>query len=125
MTRNRLGTAVLSSIVAAFVVAALAPTTWPQTPEVDPQALIGQWSGSWILVNDVNTTGKYYLTIERVEGAKVFGQGEFSGRRTIPFKVNGTLSGNRLTYGKAELTIHGNQMTGTAPDIKITLTKEK
>ena len=125
MTRNRLGTALLSSIVAAFLVATFAPTTWPQTPAVDPQALIGQWSGSWIGAHYASDNGRYYLTIERVQGEKVFGKGEFVGKRTIEFKVNGTLSGNRLTYGRVELTIDGNQMTGTGPDIKIALTKEK
>ena len=125
MTRNRLGTALLSSIVAAFVVAALAPTTWPQTPEVDPQALIGQWAGSWTGAHVVSDNGRYQITIERVQGQKVLGKGEFVGRRIIEFKVNGTLSGNRLTYGKTELTVNGNQMIGTGPDIKITLTKEK
>ena len=125
MTRNPLGTALLSSIVAALVVAALAPTTWSQTPEVDPKALIGQWSGSWNGAHIASDKGQYYLTIERVEGEKVLGKGEFVGRRTTEFKVNGTLSGNQLTYGRTQLTISGNQMTGTGPNIKIELNKEK
>jgi hypothetical protein len=35
------------------------------------------------------------------------------------------VSGNRLTFLRTELTISGKQMTGTGPDIKITLTKDK
>jgi hypothetical protein len=125
MTRYRLGTALLSFIVAAFVVATLAPAAWPQTPELDPQALIGQWSGSWTSAHIASENGRYYLTITRVEGQKVLGKGEFVGKRTTEFKVNGTLSGNRLTYLRTELTISGNQMTGTGPDFKITLIKDK
>jgi hypothetical protein len=48
MTRNWRGTALRPSIVAAVVVAALAPATWAQTPDVDPQTLLGPWSGSWV-----------------------------------------------------------------------------
>ncbi len=125
MTRNWLRTALLLPIVAAFVVAALAPTTWPQTADVDPGTLIGLWSGSWISSHVASESGRYYLTITRVEGQKVFGKVELVGKRTIEFMFNGSLSGNRLTYLRTELTISGNQMTGTGPDIKITLTKDK
>jgi hypothetical protein len=69
--------------------------------------------------------GKYCLTIERIEGDRVLGKGEFSGRRTTEFKVNGALSGNQLTSGKRALVVDGSQMQGTGPNIKITLTKEK
>ncbi len=44
---------------------------------------------------------------------------------TFQFPINGTLSGNRLTYLRTELTISGNQMTGAAPDFRITLIKDK
>jgi hypothetical protein len=125
MTRNRLGTALLSSIVAAFVVAALAPTTWPQTPDVDPRALIGLWSGTWTSAHVASENGRYYLTITRVEGQKVVGKVEVVARRTTEFPINGTLSGNQLTYLRTVLTISGNQMTGTGPDSKIALTKDK
>jgi hypothetical protein len=125
MTRNWLGTSILSSIVAVCVIAALAPAAWSQTPDVDPQTLIGQWSGSWISTHVASENGRYYLTIRRVEGQKAFGKVELIGKRTIEFMFNGTLSGNRLTFLRTELTISGNQMTGTGPDIKITLTKDK
>ncbi len=125
MTRYRPGTALLSSMVAAFVVVTLAPTAWPQTPDVDPRALIGQWSGTWTSAHVASENGRYYLTITRVEGQKVIGKAEFVGKRTTEFPINGTLSGNRLTYLRTELTISGNQMAGTGPDFKITLIKDK
>jgi hypothetical protein len=124
MTRHRLGIALLSSIIAAFVVAALAPATWAQTPDVDPQALVGQWSGTWT-GKVPSENGRYYLTIERVQDGKVFGKGEFVARKTTEFKVVGTLSGNRLTFGRTDLTVNGNQMTGTGPEVKLDLTKAK
>jgi hypothetical protein len=87
MTGYRPGIVVLSSIVAALFVTALAPMAWPQTPGVDPRALIGQWSGSWVGGAEDKSNGKYYLTIERVEGEKVFGKGEFLG--TTDNRVHG------------------------------------
>src|SRR5215470_3841740 len=88
-----------------LVVTILIPGAWAQAPSVDPQGLIGQWSGSWNNAATGKGNGKYYLTIERVEGDKVFGKGEFSGRKDSAFVLNGTLSGNQLTYGKTTLTI--------------------
>jgi hypothetical protein len=112
-----------------LIVAAVAPSAWSQAPSVDPQSLIGQWSGSWTGTHGGagrgSGSGKYYLTIERVQGEKVFGKIENSGRRGTVTNITGTLSGNRLTYGKTELTIDGDNMQGTAPDVKLSLTKEK
>ena len=62
---SRVGTALLLSITAGFVVVLLAQPTWPQTPEINPQALIGQWSGSWIGAHAASENGRYYLTITR------------------------------------------------------------
>lgn len=123
--RNFLAIALRSSIVAAVVVAALAPTAWPQAPDVDPPALIGLWSGSWTSTHVASENGRYYLTITRVDGQKVVGKVEHVARRTTQFPINGTLSGNRLTYLRTELTISGNQMTGSGPDFRITLIKDK
>lgn len=80
--RNFLVTALRSSIVAAVVVAALAATAWPQAPDVDPQALIGLWSGSWTSTHVASENGRYYLTITRVDGQKVVGKVEHVARRT-------------------------------------------
>ena len=102
------------------MVLALTPAAWSQTPEIDPQTLIGQWSGSWVGAHAAAENGRYYLTITRIEGPKVIGKVEFVGKRTTEFMINGTLSGNRLTYLRTELTIFGNRMSGTGPDFKVT-----
>ena len=88
------------------------------------QSLIGQWSGSWTGAALAKANGKYYLKIERVDGANVFGKGEVSGHKNTEFPVSGTLSGNQLTYGKTTLTVDGNHMTGKGQSMDISLTKE-
>jgi hypothetical protein len=112
-------------LLCVLIVAAVAPSAWSQAPSVDPQRLIGQWSGSWVGAHNARNNGKYYLTIERVEGDKVFGKRESSGKATSEGKVNGRLAGNTLTFGKTTLTVDGDSMQGTGEDTKITLTKEK
>jgi hypothetical protein len=61
--------------------------------------------------------GQYHLTIERVEGSKVYGQVEISGPQNAQFKLLGTLEGNRLTFSgpnPTEFLIEGNQMKGSS-----------
>ena len=84
---------------------------------VEPQKLIGEWSGKWIDRHVAKTNGSYVLVIERVEGKKVFGRGEAGGRRSTEFKFAGTFEGNQLKFGKTtvvELTVDGDRMAGTA-----------
>jgi hypothetical protein len=103
-----------------------------QTP-VDPQSLVGEWTGSWISAWVGGSTGAYQLTIARVEGNTVYGRFEFTtrnvrGRREGDFV--GTVEGNRLTWGaeqKSELTIDGARMFGTvglSGHIIVTITKK-
>src|SRR5262249_3952916 len=102
--------------VAAFAVVALA--AWAQAP-LDPQSLIGVWSGTLINKNIRGYNGQYQLTIEQVKGDKVNGQVVISGRETAQFKIGGTLNGNRLTFGKqnpTELLIEGNQTKGASQE---------
>ncbi len=101
---------------------------------IDPQTLLGQWEGDWSSTGD---RGRYYLTIEKVEGDKVHLRIERSGMsdRTLPSDVRfvGTLAGNRLAYAPprwpaTQLTIEGNKMSGTSQGrstIKIELQKTK
>jgi hypothetical protein len=105
-----------------------------QTPAVDPPSLLGSWVGTWTETGRRGLTGPYFLTLERVEGDRLFGTGELRGRRVTvpPFTVSATLSGNRLTYGtrvRTELTVDGDRMTGNTTgandDVAITLKKEK
>jgi hypothetical protein len=118
---------VSSIMLCLLIIVAVAPSAWSQAP-VDPQSLIGEWSGSWTGSHGGvggGGTGKYYLTIERVEGEKVFAKWETSSKRGGGANsVTGRLSGNQLKIGKTEFTIDGNTMQGTAPDRKISLTKE-
>ncbi len=122
------------SVLIAFVMAAftVAPAT-AQTP-VDPQSLLGEWSGKWSGIwgtGSQTLSGDYVLRIRKVEGEKVFGEVEFTNRGTTRTNLIGTFDGQRLTYGNGALTVEGNRMTGTRPvtnfprGIKIDLTKEK
>ena len=108
-----------------LVVAAVVPSVPAHAQNVDPQSLVGQWTGNWIGASNARHNGKYDLTIETVEGDKVIGKREISGSKDTEAKVNGRLNGNQLTFGKTALTVVGNQMTGTGDRINITLTKEK
>ena len=99
-------------IASVVALATLAASAWSQAP-LDRQSLVGEWSGSWKNKNLPHINGKYYLTIEKVEVDKVYGQVEVSGPQTAQFKLLGTLDGNRLTFGgpnPTEFLIEGNQM---------------
>jgi hypothetical protein len=103
--------------IASFVaLATLAAPAWSQAP-LDRQSLVGEWSGSWKNKSLQQINGKYYLTIENVEGDKVYGQLEISGQQTVKLRQLGTLDGNRLTFSRpnpTEFLIEGNQMKGSS-----------
>jgi hypothetical protein len=108
----------------------LAPAV-AQAP-VDPQSLIGEWSGEWRWKSNQKFSGPYTLTIEKVEGTDVFGEAQMRGRNNIEFKFRGKLEGNHLTFGReaqTDLVIDGKTMTGgrsggqNPVDIKLTKTK--
>jgi hypothetical protein len=122
----------------AAVAAGSAPASFAQGTGVDPQSIVGEWTGTWT-AGAVSggagprggSRGPYSLTIARVEGNVVRGTVESQGA-TANFR--GTLSGNQLTFGnervQTELTIEGDSMrgtrvfTGTRP-AAIELTKRK
>jgi hypothetical protein len=65
------------------------------------------------------TTGNYYITINKVEGDKVYGRSErpASGKTAeFNWKFGGTLAANVVTVKTAdfimELTVNGKNMTG-------------
>ena len=149
--RSRLGTT-LSLIVAVAAAITLTPAAGPRPrPEPDqglgvdvrrlgPRRQVDRWScgpldsigtvqparpGDLRCAHVAAENGRYYLTMTRVDGQKVVGTVEFVGKRTTEFPINGSLSGNRLTYLRTELMISGNRMTGSGPDFKLTLTKDK
>jgi hypothetical protein len=116
--RRLLHTAV--AITSLFVVALGLPQSWAQMP-VDPQSLVGEWSGSWTDKRHAGNNGQYSLTIERVVGDAVHGQVQFrAGGPSGPLfdsRFVGTLQGNRLTFGrdtKTEFSIEGTHMRGTS-----------
>jgi hypothetical protein len=81
----------------------------------DAQSLVGEWWGQWTQTAGTQHPfgGPYYLTIEAVKGDKVYGKVTGSGRSTFEFKINGTLSGQTLSFGRTQLTIDGETMRGT------------
>jgi hypothetical protein len=119
-------------ITTVAALAAVALAAWAQAP-LDPQSLVGEWSGTWQNKHYSGGNGQYHLTIERVEGNKVYGQVVKSGQDR--FNIVGTLAGNRLKFGGSvnptEVLIEGNQMKGStqgairANPTDITLTKTK
>ena len=121
-------------LAASILLAVMPSAVQPQVTAVDPQSLVGSWVGSWTETGRRALSGRYIMTIDKVEGDRVSGTAEMVGRRVQvpPFRVAGTLSGNRLTYGtrvQTELMIDGGRMTGKTSganeDVCITLSKEK
>ena len=87
--------------------------------DLEPQALIGEWQGTWAMAASRSSTGNYYITINKVEGSKVYGRSERPATtRTGESNWNfvGTLAENVLTVKAAdlamELTVNGKNMTG-------------
>jgi hypothetical protein len=113
---SRMTTVVL--VLAA--VAAGCATSDTQPEQFNPQSLVGEWSGEWRLPSVPQITGPYHLTIQAVEGDKVWGT-VFSGSSTLTLSgsrssaLRGTLHGNSLKYGRMEMTIDGNVITGYEP----------
>jgi hypothetical protein len=61
------------------------------TRSIDPQSLIGAWEGAWQWrAGEAQSGGQYYLTIERIQGDKVFGSVQVGGRWTR--EIAGALS---------------------------------
>jgi len=124
-------------IVLTLVILVLTPGSQgaAQAP-LDPQALIGEWVGKWTATVGPGhgryggREGPYSLTVNRVEGDRVFATVAFQGTRNI----RATLSGNNLTFGNEQfqtaLGIDGDQMRGRVtgggvPPREIALTKKK
>jgi hypothetical protein len=116
MSGGRIPRRGLVSVACFFILTVASAAVWAQAA-VDPQSLVGEWTGSWVDKREGKSKGQYSLTIEKVEGNQVHGRGEVSARRTSEFKFVGTLEGNRLTFGrdtKTVFTIEGTQMRGSS-----------
>jgi hypothetical protein len=107
--------ALVIALTIAAVFANLVAPALAQAP-VDPQSLVGEWSGQWQWKSNAKHTGPYFLTIEKVEGNNVFGNGQIRGSTNTEFKFRGKLEGNRLTFGgspNTDLVIDGTEMSGS------------
>ena len=125
-------TRLLSIAGFSFLFLATVSTAGFAQATLDPQAIVGEWNGSWVDRREAQQNGQYSLTIDRVEGNTVYGHGTLMIRRSFDFKFIGTLDGNRLTFGtetKVTLTIDGSHMRGTSEGPtaarNITLSKHK
>ena len=121
-------------MLVVFAMFAFTATPAVAQTSIDPQSLVGEWSGKWSGIwgtGSATLSGNYVLRIRKVEGEKVFGEVEWTGRGTQKTNLIGTFDGRRLTYGNAELIVEGNHMAGGRAvqdfprGIKIDLTKEK
>ncbi len=95
---------------------------WAQAPAVDPRSLVGEWQGTWRGGTHIReTSGRYSLTIARVDGNAVFGTVDGVGAQaTFTYPVQGSVTGNTLRFTNprgiaTELVVSGNTMTGTSP----------
>ena len=120
--------------VAVVILALLLISVVVSGQAVDPQTLIGEWQGQW---SSLSGNGKYYLTIEKVQGDKVYLRIERPDMKdsSLPKDVRfvGTLTGNLISYEPPRvpetlLTVEGKKMTGTSQGrstLKIELQKTK
>jgi hypothetical protein len=86
---------------------------------VDPQSLVGEWTGQWSSTSRAQVSGPYSMVISKVDGDKVTGRVERSTQqKNVSFAFVGTLEGNKLIIdrpgSKTELEISDNQMRGGA-----------
>lgn len=115
-------------VVSVITSMACAALVWAQTP-VDPQSLVGEWSGQWASRggSSQHMSGPLSMTVTRVEGTAV--SASFSSRGgTRGFQIwdsKGNLEGNILRFGNSTYTIDGTTMTGSNTTSNLTLSKTK
>jgi len=124
----------LAVAMAAIVVLELPAQA--QTAAFDPRTLVGEWSGEYSSGTS-SSRGKYYLTIEKVDGDRVHLRIERPDLKEPAAPKNarsvGTLNGNVLSYAAplvppTQLTIDGDRMSGSMQGrdgLKIELRKTK
>ena len=128
----------LLSLALVVIVVASSASTGRAQPGLDPQSLIGEWTGKWTSGAVTGgpgprsgREGPFALTITQVQGNVVHGTVEVAGVTT---KIRATLQGNQLRFGneqiQTELTIDGDHMRGTrqragTPQALLDLEKKK
>ncbi len=77
-----------------------------QIPGVDPKSLVGEWEGTVTGTSAVPTDVKYYLTMTRADGNKLFGKAQSVVADTFRYEsTDGGLS--------VQLTVDGKRLTGS------------
>jgi hypothetical protein len=99
--------------VAVFVFASSLASA--QQATIDPQALIGTWSGTW---TNAGFTGQYYMTLTRFEDGTYYGRYQSSSTILKLSDLQGKLAADVFTYvtvptsGSGEFKVDGDKMTG-------------
>jgi hypothetical protein len=109
----------MARLIVGLVVALAVAPAWVHAADVDPRSLVGEWSGTVTRTTANAVDVKYYLTIARAEGKKLFGKAQAIGVRPGPeYQIEGTIEGNVFKYHSAdkdllvELIVDGSRMTG-------------
>ena len=109
---------------------------------LDPQTLIGEWTGKWVRQTPgavqggrrLTTNGAYRLVINKIEGqavsADIYAEGVNveGSQKTVEREVRGRLEGSTLTFGPTRFTVTEKEMRGTRTGpaaVEINLTKLK
>ena len=99
---------------------------WAQT-SIDPQSLVGEWSGEWVWRAGGAWRGPMDMTILKVEKNVVYASGSYRGgaQGARTWKSTGTLEGNTLRIGRSTYTVGLDAMTGFNDSSDLTLRKVK
>jgi hypothetical protein len=120
---------VVTVLIFAFTLSVLAQTT--------PDSLLGEWVGDWKATWSPYPSGQYFMTVEKVDGEKVYGKIETVGSNRPPADFEGTVEGNvlKFSYVNKEVSgsfdIAGDKMTGSTvragftPKVNVSLAKKK
>ena len=104
------------SLLVALVVA-ISPSVAVTQIVLDPQSLVGAWSGRWAVhtYQGPRGGGQCYLTISKVEANTVHAVIEILGTGATKSEFTGRLEGDRILRegGRMEFTVTGNLMKGT------------
>jgi len=94
---------------------------------IDPQSLVGEWSGEWVWRAGGARRGPMDMTISKIENNVVYASGSYRGgaQGARTWKTTGTLEGNTLRIGRSTYTIGPDTMKGFNESSDLTLRKVK
>lgn len=103
-------------MLAAVGIVALAHLAAFAAPPTGP-SIVGEWRGHWASRRDLGVSGRYFMTIKKIEGSRVFTRLYIVGVATFEGDREATLSGKTLTFvtpsSEAAFTIEDSWMHGT------------